>query len=459
MQHQRYFFCGVGGSGMLPLASYLKAQGHEVWGSDRAFDQGRLPAHQARIEALGIELFPQDGSGLQAASQTLVTSAAVEATIPDVAAAAQVGADQKIRAQLLSELTNSAPVSVGVAGTSGKSTTTAMLAHILTEAGKAPGVINGAGMLNSLDTNGVPLGWQSGDGPFVCEVDESDGSIALYNPSVGVVLNISEDHKTMDELIALFTGYAERSGHVVLGIDSEPVADLAKHLPAETYTTFSLQGDADFKAIGIEVEPGFVRATVRSASDSENLRLPMIGAFNVSNALAAIAAAMRLDVPLSVACAALESFGGTTRRLQKVGEGRGVTVIDDFAHNPEKIAASIGALRAQHERLMLFYQPHGYGPLKAFRTLYEEAFAQSLGADDQLYIAKPAYFGGTVTITDDAEVLVRNVGARAHYVEERDAFRARLASAQDGDAVVVMGARDDTLADFAKSLLDDLRAA
>ncbi|MEM1410647.1 MAG: Mur ligase domain-containing protein, partial [Pseudomonadota bacterium] len=239
MAEQQYFFCGVAGSGMLPLASYLQAQGARVSGSDRSFDQGRLPEKKAQIEELGIVLHPQDGSGLTGPDQILVTSAAVEATIPDVAAAERVGARWMTRAEVLSGLANAAPISVGIAGTSGKSTTTAMLAHILIETGRDPAIINGAGMLNVRGNDGAPLGWRAGKGPFLCEVDESDGSIDLYRPSIGVILNISEDHKSMAELEAHFSAYHQRSGSSVLGVASPPVAQLAASAAGGPTRTFA----------------------------------------------------------------------------------------------------------------------------------------------------------------------------------------------------------------------------
>ncbi|MEM6914388.1 MAG: Mur ligase domain-containing protein, partial [Pseudomonadota bacterium] len=241
MNDRDYFFCGVGGSGMRPLAEFLRAGGHAVAGSDRSFDQGRFADIAQRLRGMGVSLYPQDGSGLTSPNQILVTSSAVEPTIPDVAAAQRIGARQIIRAELLAELTNSAPISCGVAGTSGKSTTTGMLAHILSETGRDPSVVNGAVMLGQQGTDRTPQGWRRGESDlFVAEVDESDGSIARYDPSVGVITNISEDHKSMEELMLLFGGYAERSTHAVLGIDSEPVAAIAQDLPSGNASTFRL---------------------------------------------------------------------------------------------------------------------------------------------------------------------------------------------------------------------------
>ncbi|MEO1041415.1 MAG: Mur ligase family protein [Pseudomonadota bacterium] len=458
-----YFFCGIGGSGMRPLAEYLRAGGHTVAGSDRSFDQGRFPDLADRLRGMGVGLFPQDGSGLTSSDQVLVTSSAVEATIPDVAAAQDIGARQMIRAELLAELTNGASTSCGVAGTSGKSTTTGMLAHLLSETGRDPSVVNGAVMLGKQGTNDPAQGWRRGASDlFVAEVDESDGSIARYNPSVGVITNVSEDHKTMDELEALFGGYAERSKRAVLGIDSEPVALIAEGLPPEKIVTFSLgaRPEADFVAHDIRRDGGFLTARIeQKGGEPVSLRLPLIGRFNVANALAALAAGTLLGVPLAEGAPSLVTFGGTARRLQHVGSHRGVTVIDDFAHNPDKIGASLKTLTDHFSRVFLVYQPHGYGPLRSFRPLYEAAFADALRPVDSLLVTEPAYFGGTVEKTDDAKRLVQTLADQSFqvtYAENREAFRSVLTQTQERDAVVVMGARDDSLSDFARSLLADL---
>src|SRR6185503_1918367 len=193
-----YFFCGIGGSGMTPLALIIQASGGRVEGSDRALDQGRSTEKFDFLRARGVLLHPQDGSGVRRAGQILVTSAAVEETVADVQAARRLGATVTTRARLLAELFNRAAVSVGVAGTSGKSTTVGMIGWILHRAGKSPTIMNGADMKNFVSA-GV------GDGDiFVSEVDESDGSIAFFEPRIAVVNNISLDHKSLEELRTLF---------------------------------------------------------------------------------------------------------------------------------------------------------------------------------------------------------------------------------------------------------------
>jgi UDP-N-acetylmuramate--alanine ligase len=191
-QGRPYFLCGIGGSGMLPLALILRARGVSVAGSDRALDQGRTAAKFDFLRAQGIALFPQDGSGITGPDLVVVTSAAVETQVPDVQQALAIGAKLVTRAALLADLFNAAPRSIGVAGTSGKSTTTAMIGWILQRDGQDPTVMNGAVMKNFIAPD-LPFASAliGKSGLFVSEVDESDGSIAQYAPHIAVLNNIA----------------------------------------------------------------------------------------------------------------------------------------------------------------------------------------------------------------------------------------------------------------------------
>ena len=239
--NKAYFFCGIGGSGMLPLALIVKAKGCEVAGSDRALDQGRTADKFAFLRRHGISLHPQDGSGITRSGQIVVTSTAVEPQVPDVQSALQVGATLVTRAQLLAELFNSAPRAVGVAGTSGKSTTTGMIGWILHATGRDPTVMNGAVMKNFV-TPDIPFASAvvGRSDLFVSEVDESDGSIALYSPRVAVVNNIALDHKSLDELRRLFADFVAKAETAVLGIDNDETAALADRVSPQRLITWSL---------------------------------------------------------------------------------------------------------------------------------------------------------------------------------------------------------------------------
>jgi UDP-N-acetylmuramate--alanine ligase len=464
MQNKAYFFCGVGGSGMLPLAMIVKGRGGLVEGSDRALDQGRTPDKFDWLRSRGVALHAQDGSGITSADQTLVISGAVEETIPDVQAARRVGAPIVTRPQLLAELFNAAPRAIGVAGTSGKSTVTGMIGWILHQAGLAPTVMNGAVMKNFM-TADEPFASAlvGGAETFVSEVDESDGSIARYEPEVAVVTNVSLDHKSMEELRALFRDFTGKARTAVLNLDNAETAALAAEIGEDKAVTFSLHDpDADLMANHLTPQPGGITFDVSSGATHEvnrvNLRVP--GAHNVANALAAIGAAMACGVSLHDAAKALDGFTGIRRRLEVVGEAAGVTVYDDFAHNPDKIAATLATLHAFPGRLLIMFQPHGFGPLRLMRQEFVDGFANDLGADDVLLMPEPVYFGGTTDRSvgsNDIADGIQAKGRNAEALADRAACGDRLIQlAKPGDRIVVMGARDDTLSSFAAELVERL---
>jgi len=461
-QTNRYFFCGIGGSGMLPLALILLDQGHTIEGSDRSLDQGRTPAKFDYLRSKGIRLFPQDGSGVTRPEQVVVASAAVEETVPDIAAALHVGARRMSRADMLSALFNAAPFAIGVAGTSGKSTVTGMIAWILHHAGKSPTVMNGAVMKNFRTPEALFSSSLVGtSGLFVSEVDESDGSIAAYNPRVAVLMNIALDHKTMDELRALFGGFAARAQDVVLNLDNAETARLAADFPAAI--TYSLDNPAARLTAGkIVPAPTSITCSVhdRKSGTSADIRLATPGRHNVSNALAAIAAVMTCGVTLEEAARALGEFAGIARRFDIVGTANGVTVIDDFGHNPDKIAATLRTVNQFPGRVLVMFQPHGFGPIKKMRREFAECFADNLDTEDILLMPEPAYFGGTVDRSvgsADLAADIRALGKSAEALGDRTACGARLLEfAKPGDRILVMGARDDTLTLFAQELLTRL---
>src|SRR6266581_4265424 len=228
---QDYFFCGIGGSGMTPLAWIIQARGGRVEGSDRALDQGRNSVRFEFLRARGMLLHPQDGSGIRRATQILVTSTAVEETVADVQAARRIGAAIITRAHLLAQLFNRAALGIGVAGTSGKSTTVGMMGWILHRAGRSPTIMNGADMKNFIAAGSPFASARVGEGDiFVSEVDESDGSIALFEPRMAVVNNVSLDHKSLDELRTLFSGFIAKAQTVVLNLDNAETAALAANV-------------------------------------------------------------------------------------------------------------------------------------------------------------------------------------------------------------------------------------
>lgn len=459
-----YFFCGVGGSGMAPLALIVKARGAEVEGSDRALDQGRNLDKFEFLKRSGIGLHPQDGSGLTGPHQTLVASAAIEDSVPDVAAAKRVGASLMLRAELLSQLFNDAPVSVGVAGTSGKSTTTGMIGWMLAQAGAAPTIVNGAEMKNFITPETPYASAVVGGGEvFVAEVDESDGSIARYKPSIAVVNNVSLDHKSMDELRVLFGDFVAKSQIAVLNLDNEETAALAAGPGEGKSITYSLTNPAARLVGGTPAQaPDGVEISLadQHTGDMARLALQVPGLHNVANAMAAVAVGLALGLTLEKAAEALGQFTGIRRRMDVVGTRNGVTVIDDFAHNPDKLTATLDTLHAFDGRLLLMFQPHGFGPLRLMKQEFIDVFAGRMSEADVLVMPEPVYYGGTVDRSVSTADVIAGIAARGRNAEafpDRAACGDRLlALARPGDRIVVMGARDDTLSVFAAELLERL---
>ena len=461
-QDASYFFCGIGGSGMLPLAMIVQARGAVIEGSDRALDQGRTPEKFNWLRAHGVTLHPQDGSGVTRADQTVIATGAIEETVPDVGAARRAGATIKTRPELLSELFNAAPTSVGVAGTSGKSTITGMIAWILHQTGREPTVMNGAVMKNFADAD-HPFASALIGGPdvFVSEVDESDGSIARYDPTVAVVSNISLDHKSMEELRDLFGGFTARATTAVLNLDNPETAALVQTLPVGKAITFGLgEEKADLSAHDLQPLPTGMRFRLIEGWSEHDVVLNVPGAHNVANALAALGATRALGVPTAEAVKALETFAGIRRRMEVVGTAGDITVIDDFAHNPDKIAATLKTLHAFDGRLLILFQPHGFGPLKLMKSEFIDGFAGLMREDDVLLMPEPVYYGGTTDRSVGSEDIasgVRAAGRQAEALATRADCGDRIVEiAKPGDRIIVMGARDDTLSTFAAELLGRL---
>lgn len=463
MQHGKAtFFVGIGGSGMMPLAMILAGRGARVSGSDRSLDSGRLPAKFDWLKARGVALFPQDGSGIQSAEQVVVASAAIEPTVPDMVRAAELGCARMSRAELLASLFNAAPLPIGVAGTSGKSTVTGMIGWILHACGRDPTVMNGAVMKNFAGPDAPFASALVGAGEaFVSEVDESDGSIANYWPRIAVLNNVSLDHKSLEELRLLFGGFAAKAATTVVNVGDAESAALAMGLDRARTLTFAVEGEADLIARNLAPEAFAISFDLVTGDATRRVRLQVPGRHNVANALAAIGAAMAAGVSLEDACAAVERFTGLRRRFELVGEAGGVAVIDDFGHNPDKIAATLDTLHAFPGRLLLLFQPHGYGPLKVMRRELVEMFVSRLGREDLLVLPDPVYQGGTVArevTSADIVAEVAAAGAQALHIADRAAAAAHLvAQARPGDRIVVMGARDDTLSQLAESMLAALR--
>lgn len=408
----KYHFVGVGGSGMMPLAMLL-AGGATVTGSDRSFDRDAGDARIAPLRQAGVELRPQTAGAPSGA--TVVVSTAVEPDNPDLVGAAVI----RHRSEILSDIIRSHPGrSIMIAGSSGKTTTTAMTAWILFRCGLDPLVYDGAGIPEL-----APQGARRGAGPAVLEVDESDGSIARFTPDIAVVTSVTEDHKPLEEIRALFHDFIGKARAVVL---SEQAANVL--------------------AVG--------RGDVRIVPALAEAATPVLGDFNRINEGLAVVAAEQLGVARAAALEALRDFPGVDRRMQFVLRKEGRAVIDDFAHNPEKIAASLLAAKSLGRPLFVIFQPHGYGPTKFHAAAWGRAFASGLSSADRLRLLPIFDAGGSADRSISSALVLETAAGIDAAVRDRAAAQAEAAAfLSAGPAtVLVLGARDPSLPQLARAI-------
>ncbi len=452
-----FFFCGVGGIGMSAIALYLKKSGHTVLGSDRAFDMEKNLLMKETLLSQGIMLYPQDGTGVSKTVDMLVVSSAVEPSILDVKKALDLGIKIQKRAEVLADIFHTFKNKIAIAGTSGKTTVTAMTGHILYQTQFHPVMINGGIGLNAYHNESLSnLIFDTGD-TCVIEADESDGSIELYTPSVAVLTNVSLDHKPLEEIKPLFEAFLKRAKiGCVINKDCAETKNLI--LPDSQIVSFSIEKDASASLFAKDV-----RQTENGISfnlNGQNYVLPFIGVHNLANALTAVAACMLLGVSKNEALMALSSFKGTKRRLEKVGSVNEVTVIDDYAHNEEKIKASLSALKGMGKNLYIIYQPHGFAPLKLMKEGLTQMLKSELSENIHWLMLPVYYVGGTVQKTISSQDIVTPLiecQKNACFFETRNEVISYLTkNVNKGDVIAVMGARDDTLSLFAKEILNNM---
>jgi UDP-N-acetylmuramate--alanine ligase len=443
------YLVGIGGSGMAPLALLLRAEGRRVRGSDRALGREELRERFERLERAGVELLPQDGTG-PAPGDRLVLSSAIEEGNPDLRRARELGLPVQHRSEALAVLFN-ARRGIAVAGTSGKSTTTAILAHLLVRLGHDPSVMAGS-EIHGLD-GARSAAARAGSGQlFVIEADESDGSFLRYEPAVGVVANISKDHMEVPQLVELFESFAGSCREaVVLGADCPRAAGL--RIGGVRAHRFGLE-QGDTRAEHLEAGAEGSRFEVAG----ERFVLPLPGLHNVRNALAAIAVVRELGLGLGPVAEALAQFRGLHRRFELVGRPRGIEVYDDYAHNPDKLAAILMA--TEGARRFVLFQPHGYGPTRFLLEELAEALARNTEGRDRVLVLPIYDAGGTadrsIGAGDLAEAVARR-GGRAQAVEARaKAVDAVAREARAGDKVLVLGARDASLTTLARQIVEAL---
>jgi UDP-N-acetylmuramate--alanine ligase len=445
----RVHFVGIGGSGLSAMARVLLERGVRVSGSDRQ-DTSQLQSLKAAGAAVyvGHKAENVEGAGL------LVRSSAVREDNPEVEEARQRGIPVLKRADFLDHLTEGYRT-IAAAGTHGKTTTTAMIAWMLVKLEKDPTFIVG-GTVRGLDTNA-----RAGKGPdFVIEADEYDGMFLGLHPWLAVVTNMEHDHPdcypTMDDYRHAFAAFAHRvetGGELLVCLDdpgARELSTLAKEA-GKTVLTYGLDSQADYRAVewspnsrggfSFKLERAAVRQMNGQGHISISLQVP--GLHNVLNALAALAVADRLELPLRMAASALESFPGTGRRFELVGEPQGIAVVDDYAHHPSEIRATLAAARSRYpgRRVWVVWQPHTYSRTRQLLAEYGKVFAD---ADQvivsEVYAAREAPPQDGFSGEDAARAIQHE---QVQFIPEIDQISAYLLkSLRPGDVLLVLSAGD-----------------
>lgn len=452
----KFGFCAIGGSGMSALAQVLKYKNNDVVGSDRSFDQQKDEKNKKSLQDIGIKIYPQDGSMLDSSVSVLYASTAVEDTIPDIKRAKELNIPIKHRSDLLEEIFSSHTYNIAVGGTSGKSTVTAMIGYILDNTKKSPLVINGALLKNYENKQGIPNVILNNGEYCVIEADESDGSIEKYTPYISIINNISLDHKSIDELQTLFKNFALRSKHGVVFNKDCKNSHILENLTPNTLSFSIKDKNANFYASNIKAIP---EGTLYTFNNHE-YKLNLIGKFNVANAMCAVACCSLLGISPSDSCKILETFLGTKRRLEVLGSKNNITVIDDFAHNPDKVNASMSALKSYSGRLIIMFQPHGFSPMRMMGKEIINSFSSHMSKDDILLIPEIFFAGGTVKRDISSKDLVAHAkshNTNALFFETRDELKQYILKiALPNDRIILMGARDNSITDMGYEILEKL---
>ena len=434
-------FIGIGGISMSGLAEILMDEGFQVSGSDAK--ESELTRH---LEARGAKVFyGQRPSNVGDEVDLAVYTAAVHPDNPEYGEVVRRGIPMLSRAELLGQMMKNYRCSLGVSGTHGKTTTTSMITEILLAAGKDP-TISVGGILHSIGGN-IRVG---GPDLFVTEACEYTNSFLSFFPTMEIVLNIEEDHldffKDLEDIEHSFRLFAEKlpeSGVLIINGEIERLEEITGGLPCRVLTFGG--ADGDFQAENVRHDE-LARAEfdlIRRGEKLGHLVLGVAGEHNVSNALAAAAACLELGVPFEEIAAGLKKFTGTNRRFERKGEIGGVTVIDDYAHHPSEIRATLSAARNYpHRKIWCVFQPHTYTRTKAFM----DDFAQALSGADEVILADIYAARETDTLGISSRDLAEKIcalGTKATYLPSFDEIETFiLENCVHGDLLITMGAGD-----------------
>ena len=454
LDFKNVFFIGIAGTGMSAIAQYLSGIGKKVSGSDRYFVPNVFNETKEKLTDMGIHCFEQNGEGINAETELVVVSTAVEDTVPEVQKAKQLNIPIIKRSELLALITKSKNT-IAIGGTSGKSTTSAMLFDILQYAGLEPGIISGAGLISIIKENKIGNAKVGNGELLVIEADESDGSIVQYEAETGLLLNIDKDHQEIDELMDIFSTFKKNTRNLFVVNQSNP---LAKKLSQNIEQDFSICTNSGAGYVATDFYQNGL--TISFKINGVDFNLNTVGKHNMENALAATSVANQLGVGLKICAESLQHYEGIYRRHQVIGNKHGVWLIDDYAHNPAKCAASIEACQYIAPKVIAWFQPHGYGPTRFLRNDFVHEIAKVLRTEDEIWMSEIFYAGGTATKNISAKDLIndlKELDKPAFFSENRNDFLSAVRPHLTSNCVLLlMGARDPSLENYAMQIWNEL---
>lgn len=433
-----YHLIGIGGSGMSGLARLLVEAGHQVQGSDR-----KASARLQALRELGVRVFEGHAAQHLEGAQRVVVSTAIGASNPEVVEAHRRGLPVEHRAAVLNQVLTQRQL-IAISGTHGKTTTTAMAALVLQEAGLDPGFAVGA------EVGQLGGSARLGQGPVVVEVDESDGSFLRFHPEVAVVTNVEADHLehygSFDQIVAAFRQFVAqvRPGGLTIACADDPTAAaLAQEAPVGV--TYGLTARGDLWAEEVTFKPGGsrFRAVHRDEGPLGLVTLRVPGRHNIANALAVIAVARHLGLPFASVASALAAYRGAERRFETVAEVGGVRVIDDYAHHPTEIKATLAAARPPAGRLVVVFQPHRYTRTRRLAGAFTQAFNDAdLLFLTEIYAADEEPIPG-VTGERFARLITEHRPGPVIFEPDRERLTERVLEVlRPGDWLLTVGAGD-----------------
>jgi len=460
-KYLKIFFSGIGGSGMSAIACFMADKGHKVTGSDRAFDENPNHPVYRLLKNKGINIMPQDGSGLAVSDGSpfdfAVFSTAVEHDKAEYIKARQLRIPVKTRPEYLAEIVSDYNT-ISIAGTSGKSTASGMLAFAMYRLGLSPNFIGG-GRVKQFKTKTSPGNSRAGDSDLlIIEACESDGTIVNYQPEHAIILNLDFDHHSIDITSTMFKTLIKNTrSKVIINADDNNLQSIK--VETENYKskkeiiTFSIDMPAHYKAENIVYNPFSTRFSLKEI----NFSLSLPGAYNLYNAISCIAILSEIGAPLKDIAAILHEFKGIDRRFDIHLNDNKRLVIDDYAHNPHKIASLMQAAKKVADKICYIFQPHGFAPTKMMKNEYIAAFSENLRDSDCLIFLPIFYAGGSASKDISSCDLVDEIRRSGKHVEAVMDKNEAILKCMNYNACIVMGARDETLSDFAKEIADRLR--